>query len=403
MKMQWGGNVNNFERDNSVDVAINNVKNEFRNINVSYKVSQYGEKYMTTIIELNKVDHANENYRGNGKGFGKQSLASGLFEALEHYLGCPNVTARKVIPKQVSQLYNQDNLNNEYPIKMLYQQNPEFMMDCETFIEYGSNSSEIFYPAFLTHPIYSQKNLNDSKFNLFSTNNGTSVGLNLEEALLHGVNEVIERDSISVHLIQNFISSKKNTIKVVKQDSCPSFLKKLIDECNTTLENLKIIDITSDLSIPTYLVKGDKRGNELPIVGTGSSISAEYALERALLECLQSYYLHDEILEKEDRTNVEKLGKYVPLLNCLLLNYECSEELISLHDYSIEPERLTLKEQLKKINMSLNKNGYKMFFKTIYKSENLFCVKVIVPGLEKFHLVRSGVGLPLSSRGETFL
>lgn len=207
--MQWGVNVKNFERDNSVDVAINNAMNEFRNINVSYKISQYGETYMTTIIELDKVDLANENYRGNGKGIGEQSLASGLFEALEHYLGSPNVIARAVIPKKISQLYCQENVNNEYPIKMLYQQNPEFIVDCETFIEYGSNSSKIFYPAFLTHPMYSQKSLNGSKLRLYSTNNGTSVGLNLEEALLHGINEVIERDSISVHLIQTFISSKK--------------------------------------------------------------------------------------------------------------------------------------------------------------------------------------------------
>ncbi len=74
--------------------------------------------------------------------------------------------------------------------------------------------ANIYYPLFLTFPSYlSQVDRSNDSLDSFaplyrySTNSGTAIGGNFEEAMIHAINEIVERDATSIFLLKNFLGS----------------------------------------------------------------------------------------------------------------------------------------------------------------------------------------------------
>lgn len=144
------------------------------------------------------------------------------------------------------------------------------------------NDIEVFVPAnAVFHPYNSR---NGTK--LFRSNtNGLASGNTIEEAVLHGLLEVVERDALS---IAEFTRDPGTEIVLSKSDGMNYTLKKRIEDAGI---QVKVWLLDSDVDIPTAVVALDDtvlRDPALLVMGAGSHLSPEIAVTRALTEAAQS-------------------------------------------------------------------------------------------------------------------
>jgi thioglycine synthase len=137
---------------------------------------------------------------------------------------------------------------------------------------------EIYLPACAVfHPFP----LDDAPF-LHTHTNGIAAGNTLEEAVEHGLTEVIERDAWS---IARYRAEASDALSV---EASPdnAFLLDIIERFGEAGVELVAKDITSDIGVPTVAAfSRDLHYNSMiPIDGFGTHLDPRVALARALLE-----------------------------------------------------------------------------------------------------------------------
>lgn len=134
-------------------------------------------------------------------------------------------------------------------------------------------ASGVFHPLPMNYP------------QLFRTNtNGLASGNVLEEAVFHGLSEVIERDAWSL------VEAVKRTGPLVT-DVEDGLAAGLIEKFASAEVEVRIKDITSDVGVPTIAAASDDlqlKDPALLTIGMGTHTSAEVAVLRALTEVAQS-------------------------------------------------------------------------------------------------------------------
>lgn len=144
------------------------------------------------------------------------------------------------------------------------------------------NDVEVFVPANAVFHPYDPRNA----VKLFRSNtNGLASGNTIEEAVLHGLLEVIERDALS---IAEYTHDPGTEIALSESDGMNYSLKKKIEEAGI---KVKVWLLGSDVDIPTVVVALDDtvlKDPALLVMGAGSHLSPEIAVTRALTEAAQS-------------------------------------------------------------------------------------------------------------------
>ncbi|MDI9643949.1 MAG: YcaO-related McrA-glycine thioamidation protein [Candidatus Verstraetearchaeota archaeon] len=146
---------------------------------------------------------------------------------------------------------------------------------------YITDEKEVLVPAEAVFHPYSRAN------QLFRTNtNGLAVGNVLEEAIVHGLMELIERDAWS--LFEAGITEGAD----LEIGSCKTGMAgPLLDKMERAGIEVYAKDITSDIGIPTVAVAIDDQVTKDPALlslGVGTHLVAEIAVVRALTEAVQS-------------------------------------------------------------------------------------------------------------------
>jgi len=144
------------------------------------------------------------------------------------------------------------------------------------------NDVEVLVPAnAVFHPYDPQ---NGTK--LFRSNtNGLASGNTIEEAVLHGLLEVIERDELS---IAEYTRNPGTEIVLTESDGMNFKLKRKLEEAGILV---KIWLLDSDIEIPTVVVALDDmvlKDPALLVMGAGAHLSPEIAVSRAITEAAQS-------------------------------------------------------------------------------------------------------------------
>ena len=120
---------------------------------------------------------------------------------------------------------------------------------------------------------------------LFRTNtNGPASGNVLEEAIFHGLSEVIERDAWSL------AEAVKRTGPLVSEVE-DGLASSLLDKFAQAEVEVRIKDITSDIGVPTIAAASDDlmlKDPALLTIGMGTHTNAGVAVLRALTEVAQS-------------------------------------------------------------------------------------------------------------------
>ena len=202
---------------------------------------------------------------------------------------------------------------------------------------------------------------------VYESSNGMALGTTFEEALLHGLFEVIERD--------NFLCEWYNRFQLQEIDINSTSLTEL-KEISFYLKQkgfyLRLFDISMELEIPTVwaLLYNDNEDAGMKCYNAaGSNFNPEKAVECAALEVLTSLPIYDlQIKESKEMTD---------RVNMLISNPKAVTE---FHDhvlyYSSSENAKVLDFALKTNNMKPINEVYKSFYednkyKNQYLSEDL--------------------------------
>jgi ribosomal protein S12 methylthiotransferase accessory factor len=210
--------------------------------------------------------------------------------------------------------------------------------------------------------------------------NGCAAGNTLEEAIVQGFLELVERDSYAIWWYNKLRRPAVNLDKF--NDSYARDLQILLTESG---KRLWVLDITSDLGIPSYVAIAHwvENGAEFAEFGSGSHFDARIAMLRTLTELNQ--FLSIEAIEGGSRQQ-GTLDGITPLRiedHPYLLPSD--EEVVEV-EFGSKFSRLETREQVAECIRSVAKHG--MDFLVLDQTRpdiEASVVRVIVPGMRHFY------------------
>ena len=326
-----------------------------------------------------------------GKGINKlQAKASAMMEAFERYSG-EMQNDDDIIYGTIKEIKDKYNIIN--PENLILEKN--FKLKDDIPLEWTKTkdiilNEEIYIPSnAIYHPYYPQSNAAQ----LFKSNtNGLASGNNLEEAILHGIFEVVERDAWSI-----FELTKKNKKEINLRNIDNPLIKDVLDKFKNESIDIKLLDITVDIKIPTIVAISDDtllKDPALLTIGVGTHLNPEIAVLRALTEVAQSRatQIHGaredtvraDLLRKAGYERMKKINKHY---------FKKEENTIDFKDIenksknSIKEDILTSKKELKKVKIE------NILYTELTRPElEVPVAKVVIPSLELYSIDSSRMG-----------
>lgn len=249
------------------------------------------------------------------------------------------------------------------------------------------NKEEVFVSANAVFHPYDSPGQCQKLF--LSNTNGLASGNALEEAILHGLLEVIERDAIST---AQFTRDLGKEIVLTEEDG---YLYELARKFKDAGIDLKIWLVPTDTGIPTIIAATDDvklKDPALLVMGAGSHLKPEIAVSRAITEAAQSRVV--QIQGAREDTDREGFIRSVGYDRMKRLNWFWFEEgeKISLS----EVQDLSKKSPAENIDVILEKlQGLadRVLVVNLSREEVAVpVVRVIIPGFELFTIDRDRKG-----------
>lgn len=221
------------------------------------------------------------------------------------------------------------------------------------------------------------------------TSNGLASGNSLEEAILHGIYEVIERDAITLWSLGPD-KYKANRAIAIEDLPISGELQELIFKLKENNIIIAAWDITSDIDIPAFAVviydypPSPEQMNGM-CSGYGCHMNLQIALQKAVLEAIQSRLTliagaRDDLFPGEylKCLNVDEIENFHSNLEspCHVKKYDW----IDLNPISYGQNIQILLERLKKIGLrqciccDLSRKEY-----------GIYVARIVIPGLEGTH------------------
>jgi thioglycine synthase len=228
-----------------------------------------------------------------------------------------------------------------------------------------------------------------------SNTNGLASGNTIEEAILHGLLEVIERDAIST---AQFTHDLGKEIVLTEADG---YLFELVRKFKAAEIELKVWQVPSDTGIPTVIAVTDDvklKDPALLVMGAGSHLKPEIAVARAITEAAQSRVI--QIQGAREDTDREGFIRSVGYDRLKRLNgfWFADGEKIFLSDV----QDLAGKSPAENIELILEKlRGFteRVLVVDLSREEiTVPVVRVIIPGFELFTIDRDRKGKRISSK-----
>ncbi len=214
----------------------------------------------------------------NGKGATvEESRISAIMEGIERYSS--EVHDRRIERGYFTDLFGRGRIVDPRDLILPAEANPEQILGWYEGYDIANDEPTLVSAEAIFHPLPMRGT------SLFRTNtNGLASGNTLEEAIFHGLCEVIERDAWSL------VEISRNTGPAVQDIADPliNAMQKKFADANV---DVTIRDITSDVGIPTMAAVADDVQLKDPMLltmGMGTHTTARSAVMRALTEVAQS-------------------------------------------------------------------------------------------------------------------
>ncbi|MBE6525777.1 MAG: YcaO-related McrA-glycine thioamidation protein [Thermoplasmata archaeon] len=332
----------------------------------------------------------------NGKGATKeQAMASAVMEALERY----SAEVRED-DEIIYGTYEQAKANgltvNPYdlilPMNVLnYVQDAQIAWT-EGFEMFRGES--VWVPACEAfYPYYPDGDLQLYRFHT----NGLAAGNTMEEAILHALFELIERDAWSIAEFNEYANAD------IEIDDENSVAWKLLKQFEENGVEIHLKDLTSDIGIPTIGAAADDvrtKDPELLTIGVGTHLNPEIACIRALTEVAQSRTTHKhgikinaQLQKKTQDMGYEKIKKINRMWYSDSKNRKKLSEMVNeATDYVLDDIEIVLGR--------LMDRGFDMVVAVDLTREEIGVpvVRMVVPGLEVYTMDANREGNRLYGR-----
>lgn len=233
----------------------------------------------------------------------------------------------------------------------------------------------------------------DSAEILFKSNtNGLASGNVLEEAILHGIFEVIERDAWSIFELthKNYSQINSNTIE-------SDVVNETIDKFESQGIKIKLMDFTADIKIPTIAASADDtitKDAGLLTLGMGTHLDPEVAVLRALTEVAQSRATQiNGAREDTVRADFAREAGYERMKRINKFYFRQEETQINLSN--IENKATTsINEDIEIVKEELIRNDIKhVLYTDLTRPEiDVSVVRIIIPEMELYAIDQSRPG-----------
>ena len=233
----------------------------------------------------------------------------------------------------------------------------------------------------------------DSIDGLFKSNtNGLASGNVLDEAILHGMFEVIERDAWSI-----FELTHKNYAQIDLDTIESDVVNDTIDKFESEGIKIKLMDFTADINVPTIAASADDTVSKdagLLTLGMGTHLDPEVAVLRALTEVAQSRATQiNGAREDTVRADFAREAGYETMKRINKFYFKEEENKISLSD--IENNATTsITEDIEIVKDELISNDIsKILYTDLTRPElDISVVRVIIPEMELYALDQTRAG-----------
>lgn len=320
-----------------------------------------------------------------GKGYHKyQAMFSAIGEALERYNAqffdneyILNGSYNELI-KENRNCLNPNNLvlDEKYPVK--YDEN----LSLEWAVAKNIRSFEnVLVPSNIVYFVYAPKDL--SKEFIPQDTTGLASGMEIEDAVLQGMQEIIERDAYAVYFRGRFTPYRID-ISTIEDNT----INKMINWLFKKDVQIFLTYLKTDIeSYVVHCVTYSKDG-EFPIYthGAGASLNPNIAIARAITECIQlrvsqiKVYKNKELFA-DDPEYIPYLtwGKGEEIALSSLLNVGTKISLKNMPNL----ERKSVFEDIETLVNSLHDLGYETYVANLSREDNrMKTVRVIIPGLQ---------------------
>lgn len=308
-----------YERSAPLDEAFRKANDFLLENEITCSLESYGDKKKSFLCKLSK--NGVEISNGGGKGVSTlEAKVSAIYEAIEHYSFHACSKNESLSIKSSHEILGGSSWYQDIPFSILGEQEKKVL--CIPYTKIYSDE-QIYLPLGLVNPAYieaedgfpaagnfpSEKRKDDDfcydQLIKYCNGNGIASGSSVEECLIHGTSEIIERYSVGEFLTKVIVCKKLQYCNIVNHESLPPDLKELYDIASSELFGGKIyiLDITSTRwKIPTFLIYLDHPNPAFRTFSAGTSINKRYAMQRALTEMLQRRVHPHSLLNADDET-----------------------------------------------------------------------------------------------------
>ncbi len=320
-----------------------------------------------------------------GKGYHRyQAMFSAIGEALERYNSqffnneCVlNSSYRKLIEDNKKCLNPRELILDEnYPIKYSEDLILEWVIAKKI-----RKSENVLVPANIAYFVYTPNDI--SKEFIPQDTTGLASGMEIEDAILQGIQEIIERDAYAIYFRGNFVPYSID-INSLKDKTIRRILKKLSEN------NIQVFLTYLKTDLNSYVIHCVTYSEEetFPIYthGAGASLNPNIAIIRAITECVQLRVSQIKIYQNKELFSNDT--EYVPYITWGNGERECLGNLINTSNkISLESmpnlEKKSVLEDIKLLVESLHVIGYETYVVNLSRSDNAMkTVRVIIPGLQ---------------------
>ncbi|WLG97914.1 YcaO-like family protein [Pseudomonas sp. FP198] len=342
------------------------------------------------LVATAEIFDGDNNFIQSGAGKGPDALIGALAESIEHY---STFQTHESTWHQTDDIATQEATSHDgFFIGLPRSEEP---IDCFTLTSLDKKE-KLIVPSALLCPAVAQ-NISDHAsptlqfLSRYSSNSGIAFGCTENEALLHGIQEVIER-----HVLSRFFMAVCG-IGPNMQLYNPSkgLLAKALLNNSSALEpadELQII-IVKDVFSVYFAVAFPKAGpgdQHLSPIGSGCSLDICIAIQRAVTEQFQSRDLYDVFEESTDRKTFNLLSRSDKLKNLIDLAPVKTLKLPEL-DCPSHGHTESVSTQLETLHNVLSGSGKKIFHRTVARyPKNSTVAQAYIPGLERFNIIRNG-------------
>lgn len=395
------------ERELPLPWAYARIQQELSRLGLVSKVQTLGQRIVNTRVMLT-CSVTRRHAGGSGKGYKDSALTGACFEALEHYLTDFHALDAPLELQPTGYFTRSGYLQDDSLLDVVVQDSQAHIA-CRRYHSPLDNQS-FSYPIALSLPAYAQAPIPGDTFDYASLkryccNSGIAIGATWNEAVLHATNECLERDALSLFLLRHFYYQHDQPLLTLKRPLQGEPLAQLWQDAEAELgTTVVVVDISSEFCARTYLAFTSPGTRPVGLFGSGTSLSAEHAVRRALTELVQ-LKLSARLPEVAQHIELQKrhLARFPRLQRCLLLDTDQLLARVRQQTVSLPPpgpeQRLT--DQIQLLARNIRYHQRELGVSVMYQSgSGTTLANVVVPGLERFYIVSSGNVVIPQARGQ---